>query len=233
MRQSVNLPDAVAIVIFRCIEKEPSRRFASVAELRHALIFGGDGGRGYRPPLHRTLVAASIATLLMLVLFAAMLRNAQPQRTAAPIAPLAVVPPPLLPENPNPELQSIAVFPFQNLQEDPKYKSFERSIPENVMRSFSRSGRFRVVERSRLDELIGSLRAESPQKVGTMVGAQFLMFGSFQVFMREIQIYAEIVSTKSGVAVFTDMITGDVDSALALSDRFSEGLISQLKAVKK
>src|SRR6266705_378090 len=70
------------------------------------------------------------------------------------IAPAALSPPPLLATSLDNRLQSIAVFPFKNLQDDPRYKSFERSIAENVMGSFSRSGRFRVVERSRLDELV-------------------------------------------------------------------------------
>ena len=167
VRESVGLPGPVATAIFRCLEKEPARRFASIEDLRNALVFGGDAGDSHRPPPYRRFnvaIIATVVTALTLAVLALTLRNARPAATPAPIAPAALSPGPLLPKSLDSGLQSIAIFAFKNLQEDPKYKSFERSIAENVMGSFSRSGRFRVVERSRLDELVGSLKAESPRK---------------------------------------------------------------------
>jgi len=59
------------------------------------------------------------------------------------------------------------------------------------------------------------------------------MFGSFQVFLGEIRIFAQIESTEKGEAVFTDTITGDLDKAPAVAQRFAEEMIAHLKAVNK
>ena len=99
VRQSVNLPADVGLAIFRCLDKEPPRRFESVSELRSALI---DGAAEAAPPSAKTriLVAWTMAVAVTIAVFAITLQTGEPAKPAAPVTPASKTPPPLLPLSP-------------------------------------------------------------------------------------------------------------------------------------
>jgi eukaryotic-like serine/threonine-protein kinase len=134
------------------------------------------------------------------------------------------------------DLPVIAALDFSNLQNKPEFESFRTGIAEAFTGSFVNSKRFRIVERNQLDKVIkelelnrtASVDSSTAQKLGRLIGAQYLVLGSFQVFEGEILINARLLRVETGEILQTGKITGQASKALSLpaslADKFLAGI---------
>jgi serine/threonine protein kinase len=246
-----DLPIALEAVVLRCLEKDRARRFASIAELRGALTAATDARAVNEPPAvphkaHSTRTVAIVVSIIILIAVIAgwfMFGPKQPTESAPPVAaqPSPAVPAPVAQPGPVAPAQtggpSIAVLDFSNLQKDAQYASLEGGIAESFTSSFVASKRFRVVERAQLEKIRSELnlnRSElvdpaTAQKVGKLIGAQYLMLGSFQVLGGQIRINARLLRVETGEILQTDAVTGAASSALTLPDTLAAKFLSNVK----
>ncbi len=255
-----DLPKSVEAAIVRCLEKERTRRFGSVAELRTALLSSGDNVPTVLDrPVHKGSPAsvirptrsaprmgavAAVGVILAAGISAAWLFRSSPppaRAVSTSAAPAPGVSAPVAPANPVPQQPaggpSIAVLDFANLQKDSPYEHLQVGIAEAFTTSFVRSKRFRVVERTQLEKIQTELQLNqtaaidpaTAQRVGKLIGAQYLVLGSFQVFGGKIRINARLLRVETGEIVQTDVETGETSAALSLPDNLAGRFSSEIK----
>ncbi len=249
-----NLSAAIDAAILRCLEKDRTRRFESVQQLRAALLSPSAeaqtasadsvaAGSAKKPsgPILVAVIAAVLVTAGILGVL--MFRSGKPP--VAPVSATSVQTPPggpsAKPQSPAIEQPSsgpsIAVLDFTNLQKDSQYANLEVGIAEAFTTSFVRSKRFRVVERTQLEKVrnelqlnqSGAVDTATAQKVGKLIGAQYLVLGSFQILGGKIRINSRLLRVETGVIAQTDAETGAVQDALSLPDNLAGRFLSEIK----
>jgi eukaryotic-like serine/threonine-protein kinase len=265
------VPTKLRVVVGRCLEKEPLKRYQQVSEVRGALeaVRAGTAASPqeasrFRLTSHRWLVLTAALGVMAVALVGfnlsslrerwksgdAEARQAsvmgrepisgittpQPQRPSTVTAPAGLAPNPAPVLLPASALPAIAVLNFANLQNNPQFESFQTGIAEALTSSFVNSRRFRIVERNQLDKVMKelalnrtpSIDPSTAQKLGRLIGAQYLVLGSFQVFEGEILINARLLRVETGEILQTDKITGQTSKALSLpsslADKFLAGM---------
>lgn len=131
---------------------------------------------------------------------------------------------------------SIAVLPFSNLNKDAAYAHLEGGIADALEESLGGSGQFRMVERAQLDKTVAELnlnRSEyvdpaTAQRVGRLIGAQYLAIGSFQVWQGEVRLNARLIRVETGEIVAADKIVGPAVDALRLPDQLAAKFLRAL-----
>ncbi len=124
---------------------------------------------------------------------------------------------------------SIAALVFVNSTRDPQYEGFSTGLADSMAAQFLAGGQYRVVERAQIEQAIKELRLNqrdlvdpaTAQRVGKIIGAQFLVLGSFQVWQGQIQIHARMLRTETAEVVAAERVTGDVKKALELPDELA------------
>ena len=70
----------------------------------------------------------------------------------------------------------------------------------------------------------GAMDPVTMQRVGKLVGAEYLVIGNWQVLGGRIQIDAELVRTETAVVVASDWLTGKPEEAAPLAEQAAERL---------
>ena len=249
LRVAPDLPEFVGAAILKCLSKDRAARFASIGELRLALTaMPASAGAaavvrssGWRKWAVAACIAPVAIAFAMLALKAGLLEStpsAAPPQTAALATPAAVAAPtPQQAQPPASNLPSMAVLDFNYPENDPQYTGFRSGIAEAFTGSFVNSKRFRIVERSQLDKAMKELELNrtdavdpaTAQRVGRLIGAQYLVLGSYQVFQGEIVINARLVKVETGEIIYTDKVKGRTAAALTLPDRLAASFLSQIR----
>ena len=288
LARAPTLPAHITQAIERCLSKDRTQRFGSIAELRMALVApahepagGAPAPRGVEFPgtpstasssvWQRPLVIVSVAATAILLAGVAVwasLRQVPVAPTSSSHGGVVNVPPGPVTERPEqtavtgpmgpapsaamsmpatnaaadvtqaePQTPaSVAVLDFSNLQRDPQFSGFQTGIADAFTASFAASKRFRVVERTQLEKVMSELRlnrseavdARTAQQVGRLIGARYLVLGSFQVFQGDIMINARLLRTETGEVIGADKITGRTTAALTLPDKLAASFLSQI-----
>ncbi len=132
---------------------------------------------------------------------------------------------------------SVAALPFTFAQKDPKWTQFEQGIADAFADAFLRDARFRVVERSQLDKALEELRLDrsgavdpaTAARVGKIVGARYLIVGSFQVFEGQMRLNARMIRVETGEIAQAQTLTGPAADALKLTDRAAQEFLRSVK----
>jgi curli biogenesis system outer membrane secretion channel CsgG len=113
----------------------------------------------------------------------------------------------------------IAVWTFENGgsygQDAEDFEALRVGLQQILITELARNGSMRVVERSRLNELIqeqdlgasGRVDPNTAAQVGKLVGAKFIVLGGFVDFFGDFRIDARIVDVETGELVKTDRVT--------------------------
>ena len=238
------VPAPVEAVLARLMEKDPEKRYQSAQQLLEDLqrVRAGPaslaGVRVAAPaPSRRNWMWAVGAIVAALVLLAAWPKNRPPEASAPQPEkkPLAVAAQPAA--GPTSGKPSVAALPFTNPQKNSQWTQLESGIAEAMTEAFVRSGRFRVVERAQLDKALEELRLNqsgavdpaTAQRVGKLIGAKYLIIGSFQVLEGQIRINCRLIRVETGEIVQAQTLTGKAAEALQLPDRLAGMFLKQLK----
>ena len=262
LRDSVpDLPDYVEAAVLKCLQKDPSQRYQDLATLNQALIETGPVGsetavpaaaaRSKAPVARNAAYAMGLLAVVSTGTWYALHGNTgggpsspePPRDSAAPaiIVPAKPTAQPTTPPTaaaPAGQKISIAALPFQGIQKLQDYVGLTLGIPDAFAVALTRSGRFRVVERTQLDATAmkeielsqtGRIEPDTAQRIGKLIGAQYLVIGSFQVFGGKIRIDARLISAETGRLVNADSVTGAASDALILPDSLAERMLKQIK----
>jgi TolB-like protein len=206
MKFSPSVPEHIQSAILRCTAHNPDDRFACIAEVRAGLTQTAPGVGGHRPPLQ--LRPFLLLCLLLTIAAAILLINSglpvTKQGTTKQLAPAA-------PDSPR--LPAVAVL-------------MQGPAGDAIRAHFIRGRKFRVVERSPVEQVVSELRMSNTQsfspvaaeRMGHLVGAQYLLLGSSLTFDGQIQISARLVRVETGEVVFAENRVGRHNDVVSMAE---------------
>lgn len=114
---------------------------------------------------------------------------------------------------------TLAVMDFKNTSEQFSLDRLERNVPEMLKTELSQSGRIIVVERRRLEAILneqvlglsGVIDEEQAQKMGKLLGAQYIITGEITLTGRRLRIDSHIQKTETGQVIGEKVIGRGID----------------------
>lgn len=134
---------------------------------------------------------------------------------------------------------TIAVLNFENnsIFHSETYEPLTKGLADILITELNQVQAVRVVERRHLQSILdeyrmsqsGLIPEESTIKIGQMLGAQHLVFGSYLVALKErVRIDVRIVEVETGLTILADEIEGKTNSVLGLIKKLSEKILKKL-----
>ena len=139
------------------------------------------------------------------------------------------------PSAPLSEKASIAVLPFENIGNDPKWDRFTDGVTEDIVTDLSHSKDLFVVARNSTEVYRG--KPADIRNVGRDLGVRYVLEGSIQPLGDQIRVTAQLIDTKTGGHVWsnrydrpaTDLfnVQSDVTGKIAATLTGYEGAVAQ------
>ena len=138
------------------------------------------------------------------------------------------------------EMETIAFLYFDNnsLEDREELGPLTKGITDMFITEFSKLENLHVVERVQLEKLLnemalgqsGLLEESSAQQVGKILGAQYLVFGSFMnLYKDQFRIDVRIVQVETGLTIRAEQETGKKKEFFKLVKKLSAKIIKNLK----
>ncbi len=134
--------------------------------------------------------------------------------------------------------KTIAILDFSNnsLEEKEKYASLSSGLAEILITELSQISSLQVVERKKINEIIkemqlvqsGLVSEETGVQVGRLVGAKYLVFGSFMVIKKKVRVDTRIVEVETGLTVKATQVTKDVSKMFEIIQALTENILTDL-----
>jgi Flp pilus assembly protein TadD/TolB-like protein len=101
---------------------------------------------------------------------------------------------------------TVAVLPFENLNRDSTYDVLSRGMCESLITGLSSVQSLRLVERGQVEKalreqalgLTGAVDEKTAPKTGQLLGAKYVVMGSYQVVGNQVKITARYVNAETG-----------------------------------
>lgn len=101
---------------------------------------------------------------------------------------------------------TVAVLPFENLNRDSTYQVLSRGMCESLIEGLSSVKSLTLVERGQVEKalreqalgLTGAVDEKTAPKTGQLLGAKYVVMGSYQVIGNEVKITARFVNVETG-----------------------------------
>ena len=214
------VPGAFHVLVSRCLEKEPGRRYGNGSEVRAALemiestattpvAVGPAAGRSRRP-IGPALAAAAVSAAAAIVWFNA---GAIHDR--------------LLGDHGR-GIRSIAVLPLENLSSDPEQEFFGAGIHEALITDLTQIGLQKVIAKSSADTF--KKTTKSPREIGQELGVEGLVTGSVMRANNRIRIAAQLVRADTGAVLWANRYERDAGDVLALQNELVDAIARELRA---
>ena len=128
----------------------------------------------------------------------------------------------------------IAVMDFINVSGRAKYDYLQRSISENIITTFAESRNVILVERARLRSALNELKLgltglvdeSTAAKVGSALGADGIIVGSYTILGDQLRINARLIDVQTIQAVFAKQVSGT--NLVSLIDEISDILLIEI-----
>lgn len=137
---------------------------------------------------------------------------------------------------------SVCVMYFQNNSGDATFDPLQKGLADMLVTDLAAAPELRVVERARLQEVLGELELQRSEyvdpatagKVGRLLGATYVVTGALAAVDPQIRIDVRMIKVESGEVVVADRIVGEktkfFELEQALAARFVEALGARLGA---
>ena len=139
------------------------------------------------------------------------------------------------PSTPLSEKASIAVLPFENIGNDPKWDHFADGITEDIVTDLSHSKDLFVVARNSSEVYRG--KPTDMRIIGRDLGVRYVLEGSIQPSGDQIRVTAQLIDTRTGAHVWSDRydrpatdlfnVQSDVTGKIAATLTGYEGAVAQ------
>ena len=107
-----------------------------------------------------------------------------------------------VPSTPLSEKASIAVLPFENIGNDPKWDRFADGITEDIVTDLSHSKDLFVVARNSTE--VYKDKPADVRSVGRDLGVHYVLEGSIQPLGDQIRVTAQLIDARTGGNVWSD-----------------------------
>jgi len=135
--------------------------------------------------------------------------------------------------------KTIALLDFSNnsLFDKEKYSSLSPGLAEIMITELSKVQAFKLVERKKINALIeemqlsqsGLISEESSIQVGKLLGAQYLVFGSYMINSKDkVRIDMRIVEVETGLTIKAEEVTDKLDRIFEIIKKLNDKLIKDL-----
>jgi tetratricopeptide (TPR) repeat protein len=224
------IPDYLARIVMRCLEREPFRRYQSaheiIADLNAQKATTGSHSLQISvamPETKRGWLLGGAAALVFLSLVAMAIppvRNFILRRPPeASFEPGAGIPP--LSQG-----KFVAVLPFRALGEGNELGYIGEGLSEALSAKLFQLKGVRVTSGSGVD-LTG--RRDSPQKIARSLGANLIVDGSVQPFGERIRIIVNIEDATTGRRLWSGQYTGVPQDLLSIEDQIHSEMVNALE----
>ena len=218
-----DVPEALASLLMRLLEKEPAKRPKTAAEVTRALedpsVVSGTfasvaAPRTARPK--RVLWALAGAGILASVAAGgAWFTNRHGASGAAPAGPVA----------PSAASKSIAVMPLVNISRDTSDAYFAAGMTAEITNALNRIKGLRVASGS---ESTARDQASTPTDIGKALNVTMVLFGTVQRDKGRLRVTARLVNTADGFTVWSDMFEREVKDVFAVQDEISNAIVGAI-----
>jgi curli biogenesis system outer membrane secretion channel CsgG len=138
-----------------------------------------------------------------------------------------------------PEKHVVAVVRFDNNTGDTRYDNLGRAMSSMMISDLSVIERIQLVERERMEEVMaeqdlqasGRVDPETAVTLGMIVGADYMVFGSFVTVDPEMRLDTRVTRTETAEIVTTADVRGQGQSLFDLQQQLADTLIAGLELV--
>ncbi|PYK40532.1 MAG: hypothetical protein DME60_07825 [Verrucomicrobia bacterium] len=209
----------LATVCFKCLEKDPQKRYASALELaedlehwlHHEPIRARRTGifmRGRKWLQRNPTTAVSVVSLAGLV--AAMGLMISKSDLFRP-----------------PPTTGIAVLPFENLSEDKANALFADGVQDDILTKLAKIAELKVISRTSVTAYHGS---RNIQQIGRALNVSHVLEGSVRKNAGRIHLNTQLIDTRSDTPVWAEEYDRDLNDIFAIQSEIAQKVAEQLHA---
>jgi eukaryotic-like serine/threonine-protein kinase len=214
------LPPALSALIMRCLEKRPSDRPQTAAELLQELDAITSGSIATHPgivPLSRRKgmprVAIAAIALLVLLPFGYWLYQRRPPPTAA---------------GAQPELSSVAVLPLVNVGGDTANDYFSDGMTDELANALGKLPGLRVASRTSAYAFKGKT-ATNVGDIGRALHVQAVLEGTVRRAGDRLRVSAQLTNVSDGLALWSDTYERQAKDVFQVQDDIARSISDALK----
>ena len=136
------------------------------------------------------------------------------------------------------QTETIAILDFSNncIFEKEKYASLSPGLAEIMITELSNIKTLKFVERQKINALIqemqmaqtGLVSEETGVQVGKLVGAKYLVFGSYMIFDRKVRIDVRIVEVETGLTIKAEQVTKKLSKMFEIIKELNKKILKNL-----
>ncbi len=218
-----DVPEALASLIMRLLEKDPAQRPRTAAEVARALedpsVVSGTFASAPAPPGKPKRVLWALAGAGILASVAA--GSAWFTNRRAIAAPNVAAPVTATPA----AAKSVAVMPLVNISRDTSDAYFAAGMTAELTNALSRIPNLRVASAN-----TGATRDQSanPTEVGKQLNVTMVLVGTVQRDGSRLRVTARLVNTGDGFTVWSDMYERDTKDVFKLQDEISSAIVEAI-----
>ncbi|MBT3346722.1 MAG: hypothetical protein HN712_17855 [Gemmatimonadetes bacterium] len=135
------------------------------------------------------------------------------------------------------DLHTVALLRFENHSEE-QYNSFVDGMADMLTTGLRKSTRLRVIERAQIEtamrnfnvEMSGPIDSETAVEVGSWLGADAVVIGSFLRFGDVFRIDARMIDSETGEVTVAESVRGTEEEVMALVDELGGKLVAQFES---
>ena len=136
--------------------------------------------------------------------------------------------------------KTLAILPFENnsVSEPERYEPLSRGLAAMLITDLQKSGTtVKIIEREKIQALLkevalsqsGSVDKETAVRVGRILGAQTIAFGSFMVLMDQVRIDVRIVKVETSEMLMAESIMGRSSDFIGLQQNLARQIGRSLR----
>jgi serine/threonine-protein kinase len=215
-----DVPEALAALLMKLVEKEPAKRPKTAAEVARALedpaVVSGTfvSAQPPRQQPRRVLWALAGAGILASVAAGSawFTNHRGPSPATGATAPVALA-------------KSIAVMPLVNISRDTADAYFAAGMTAEVTNALSRIAGLRVTS---ADEASKREQIVNPTEVGKALNATMVLVGTVQRDKNRMRVTARLVNTSDGLTVWSDMFESESKDVFKVQDEISTAIVAAI-----
>ena len=206
------VPTPLALLVMRCLAKDPDRRPQSASEILALLDAAATPIPAHPvPPSMATRTAAVVAGLVAAGFFVVSLLGDGGDPSASTES----------------GVPSVAVLPFENIGGDTAQEYFADGMTDELATALGRLPGLRVAARSASYQYKGR-RDIDVRKVGADLRVRYLLLGTVRRTGQTVRVSAQLTGSADAVEIWSDSYTRSADDVMALQDSLTTAITSAL-----
>ena len=135
--------------------------------------------------------------------------------------------------------QTLAILPFENnsVTDSDRFAPLSKGLAAMIITDLNKSGtRLKLIERDKIQSLLkeialsqsGSIDGSTAVRVGKILGAQAIAFGSFMVLGKSMRIDVRIIKVETGELIMAESIMGNSNDFMKLEQNLTKKIADSL-----